>query len=329
MAKKPFDYDGDGKPNTKKDKALADEDLNNDGFINKKDESLRQDTLSNEIIGRDYQTASRLLGSDPFISSLFEQAIAERWEPARFEAAIKNSDWYGEVGGEYARKAWFSKTLGGPDWEDQMTQARDAIQRQAAAMGANLADEDIERFAERYLFEGWFNAARQGLMMDALSSKIESDRGGQIAVRDTLATLAMDNGVTVSDQWFDEASQSIARGDSTQADQEMWIREQAAQMHPLYADKIRAGLTVKSLASPYLQRMGEILELNADQIGLDDPYIREALGGVDAEGNPKAISFTDFETKLRNDPRWENTKNGKNTLMNMTTRMMKDWGFVD
>lgn len=304
------------------------DDLNNDGRANKADLRLDQDRISNELIGRDYQTAARLLQSDPFIRELFETAIQQRQPVAAFQAAIKNSDWYQTVGGEYGRKAWFSKTLGGADWEDQMQQARDVVGRQAVSLGATLSAEELELFAERYLFEGWFDAGRIGLLNDALASKVQADAGSQIAVRDALFALAQDNGVSVSDQWFNEASQSIARGDSTQADQEMWIREQAAAKHPLYADKIRGGLTVKALASPYTQRMAEILELNADGISLDDPLIGQALGGVDAQGNPVAMSYTDFENLLRQDPRWETTKNGMNTLMNTVTSFSKSWGFV-
>tara|TARA_B100000214_G_scaffold189046_1_gene136491 strand:+ start:825 stop:1808 length:984 start_codon:yes stop_codon:yes gene_type:complete len=303
------------------------DDLNNDGRANKADLRLDQDRISNELIGRDYQTAARLLQSDPFIRQLFETAIQQRQPVAAFEAALKNSDWYLERGEDF-RKAWFSKTLGGADWEDQMEQARDAVGRQAVALGAVLSAEEVEKFAEDYIFNRWDKPNRLGLLNDALASKVQADQGSQIAVRDALFALAQDNGVSVSDQWFNEASQSIARGDSTQADQEMWIREQAAAKHPLYADKIRGGLTVKALASPYTQRMAEILELNADGISLDDPLIGQALGGVDAQGNPMAMSYTDFENLLRQDPRWETTKNGMNTLMNTVTSFSKSWGFV-
>lgn len=329
MAKgEPFDYDGDGKPNTKKDKALADQDLNSDGYINKADETLRQDRLSMQLVGKDYNFAYKILASAPEIQALFKQAIDQNWDTKAFEAAVKGSPWYEEIGGEFARKAWFSKTMGGADWEDQMVQARDAVERQAAALGVELGPGDVDSFAERYLFEGWFAPGRQGLMMDAMSSRIDSIRGGQINTRDTLAKLARDNGVSLSDQWYVEVAQAITKGEATQADYEQYIREQAAGKYPMYADRIRQGVSVRSLASPYIQRMSELLELNADAIELSDPYINDALGQVDVDGNPKAMSFTDFETKLRNDPRWENTKNGKNTLLDMATRMMRDWGFV-
>lgn len=328
MAKIPFDYDGDGKPNTAKDKKLADQDLNNDGRITKADETLRQDRLSMSLVGKDYNFAYKILASSPEVQRLFQQAVDNNWSKELFEANIRGSKWYEEIGGEYARKAWFSKTMGGPDWEDQLVQARDAVQRQATALGADLSPDEIDSFAERYLFEGWFAQGRQGLMMDAMASRIDDIRGGQISIRDALAKAARDNGVSLNDQWFVEVARSVSRGESTREDYEQFIREQAANKYPLYADRIRQGISVRSLASPYTQRMAEILELSEDSIGLNDPYITEALGQVDAEGKPRSMSFSDFETKLRNDPRWENTKNGKNTLLNMATQFMRDWGFV-
>lgn len=304
------------------------DDLNGDGRANNADVTLRQDKLSMELVGRDYNFAYNILASSPEIRDLFESAIAQSWTPQAFDAAIKGSGWYQEVGGEYARKAWFSKTMGGADWEDQLVQARDAVQRQAAATGAQLTAAELDTFAERYLFDGWYAAGRQGLMLDALAAKVESDRGGQIQVRDALSKLARDNGISVNDQWYDEVSQSILRGEGTQADYEMWIRDQAAAKFPMFADKIKAGVSVRSLASPYTTRMSEILELNEADISLDDMYVKQALGQVDDKGNYKAMSFDEFETLLRNDPRWENTKNGKNTLLDAVTRSMKDWGFV-
>jgi len=304
------------------------DDLNNDGRANKKDRDLKRDEISNELLGRDYKFAARLLDSNPEISDLFREAVKNGWTPDRFDAAIKNSGWYGDVGGEYARKAWFSKTLGGPDWDDQMQEARDAVQRQATALGAPLSESELESWAERYLFEGWFESGRQGLMADALASKVSSTVGAQISVRDELSKLARDNGVKVSDQWFDEVSQSITRGEATQADYEMYLREQAAGKFPLYSDRIKSGVTVRSLVSPYTKRMSELFGISEAEISFDDPYISTVLGSVDENGNPKPVNFTDFETSLRRDPRWLQSEDGSTAFMDLAEKMAKDWGFI-
>lgn len=318
-----------GKYDTNKDGVVdKQDDLNNDGRADKKDRDLKRDEISNELLGRDYKYASRVIGGAPEIAKIFEDAIAQGWTPERFEAAVTNSDWYESVGGEYARKAWFAKTMGGPDWDDQMDQARDMMKRTATQMGVTLTPEELDSYAERYITEGWYEPSRQGMMSEALASKMAADEGGNIAVRDELAALARSNGVKVNDQWYDEVVQSIARGDATQADYEMYLREQAASKFPLYSDRIKAGVSVKSLVSPYTARMAEMFDINEEEISFDDPYIAGVLGAIDEKGNPKSVNFTDFETSLRQDPRWLQSENGSKAFMDLAEKMAKDWGFI-
>ncbi len=330
MAKnQPFDYDGDGKPNTAKDKAMADQDLNNDGQINKKDKSLKQDKLSMDILSVDYAFAMRIVSANPEVQDVFTQAINGGWDKQRFQAALTNTKWYNDQGTEYARKAWFAKSEGGQQWEDQLDVARDAVQRAASSAGAVIAPAELDNIAEKYIFQGWYKSDRMGLMADFMADKVDIQKGNAANLTNTLRKAADDNGISVSDQWIREAAQSVARGDSASADWSQWIQEQAAGKHPLYADKIRAGVSMRSLASPYLTRMSSILGINEAEIKLDDPLIAQAIGQVDEKGSPKAMSYSDFETKLRQDSRWENTTDGANTLLNMATRMAKSWGFTN
>lgn len=315
------DVNGDGKVN-------ALDDLNGDGRANKADKTLKQDTLSMEMLGRDYATAARIVGGDPELKKIFEDAIAGGWTPQQFQAATQNTKWYQDQGSDYARKGWLAKQAGGADWEDQLTQARDIVQRTASSMGAALSESDLDQFAEDYIMKGWGVSGRQGLMADTLASYLDAQKGTAAETALSLRTLAMNNGVGLSQQWIDDVTKSIARGESSVTDYEAWIREQAAARYPMYADKIRAGVSVKALASPYMSRMQEILELPEEGIGLDDPYIVQALGQVNDKGEQVPMNYNDFETKLRNDPRWESTKNGKNTLMNAVDGFMKSMGFA-
>jgi len=328
VAKKKFDYDGDGTPNTKKDRDMADQDLNNDGRINKKDKTLERDTLSVGMLGVDYKHAMDIVSGHPDVLQLFKEATKNGWTPAMFQAQLRNTGWYEEQGTEYARNAWLSRREGGKQWDDQIAIAKDAIQRTASTLGAPLSSDLLDTYANRYINEGWYDQDRQGLMADALASFADISKGNSAKTTQDLREVAYNNGVTVNDQWLTETAQSIIRGDSNAADWESWIRDQAIAKHPLYSDRIKAGVSVRSLASPYTSRMSEILEMNEGEISLDNPLIRDAMGQIDEKGNPKAMNFTEFETKLREDPRWEKTKNGANTLMNAVTSFSKAWGFV-
>ena len=315
------DVNGDGKVN-------ALDDLNGDGRANDADMTLRRDSLSMEVLGRDYKTASQIVGQDLELKKVFKDAIAGGWTKEQFIAATQNTKWYEAQGSEFARKGWLAKAAGGAEWEDQIIQASDVVQRTAAQMGAVLSPDQLKDYAEKYIMGGWGTQGRQGLMADSLAGFVDSSRGSAASTTRALRELARNNGVSLSEKWVNDVTQSIARGESTQVDYESWIRGEAAKRYPMYADKIQAGVSVRALASPYLSRMQDILEIPEESIDLDNPFISSALGNVNEKGEQTGMSYGEFETKLRNDPRWENTKNGKNTLMNTTNNFMKSMGFA-
>ena len=73
--------------------------------------------------------------------------------------------------------------------------------------------------------------------------------------------------------------------------------------------------------------MAEMFDIN-ESISFDDPYINGVLSAMDEKGNPKAVNFTDFQTTLRQDPRWLQSEDGSKALMDLAEKMAKDWGFI-
>ena len=98
------------------------------------------------------------------------------------------------------------------------------------------------------------------------------------------------------------------------------LREQAASRWPAYGDRILAGQDARTLASGYINMMAEELELDPYSITLSDPYIQEALGGQ--------IGLGDFFQKVRQDPRWMNTRRAQNSIASTTSRVMEMFGLV-
>jgi hypothetical protein len=139
--------------------------------------------------------------------------------------------------------------------------------------------------------------------------------------------FAAKNGIMLSDQAAtDYANKAVA---GTLDDNTIYntIRESAASAFPQLADKIKAGIDLKTLADPYIQSMSNILEVPYTSIDLFDPKIRGALSYTLPDGKVGTKSIYDFEKELRQDPRWQYTNNAKQDVSNAALKVLKDFGF--
>lgn len=307
-------------------------DVNRDGVPD-------QDTLDKEVLAKEYQNAIGIIYSVPEIKPIFEQAVAEGWDVGKFTSAVQNSNWF-KNNNEYARKAWAQENIGGPeaaDWKARQENASTAIRMAAAQMGADLTEQELAALTRRYLYEGWDDSTRAPLMMQALSEEITfvpDERGGVTmqgragSFADQLRSLARANGMAYSDSWYLSAAKSVASGLSTEDDWTRDIQEQAASRFPVFGDKIRSGMSVYDLASPYIQTMAQEFEINPEQISLNDPYIMQAMTALDDKGTPVPLGLWDFQKKLREDPRWLNTAKAQNEITSTTGRVMQMFGLM-
>jgi len=214
------------------------------------------------------------------------------------------------------------------------------VQAEATRLGIQLTDQQLEGMARAWKYEGWqYNedAMRQALIKGVDKSPwVEAAIGAGTmdytagllgeTVSD-LRNVAYMNGIDYDDLWFQEAAQSVVGGSSTADDWKRDIRDKAAGYFPAFAKQIEAGMDVRALASPYMQRMNRLWDMPMDSIGLDDPTLMSAMSGQNENGEFKAMNLADFDNMLREDPRWDNSSNGKNTLLNGINSFLKSGGF--
>jgi hypothetical protein len=139
--------------------------------------------------------------------------------------------------------------------------------------------------------------------------------------------FAARNGILLSDQAAGDYATQIVTGKLDEDTVFNTIRESAASAFPQLADKIKSGIDVKTLADPYIQSMSNILEIPYTSVDLFDPKIRGALSFTLPDGKVGTKSIYDFEKDLRQDPRWQYTKNAKKTVAESTLRVLQDFGF--
>jgi hypothetical protein len=143
-----------------------------------------------------------------------------------------------------------------------------------------------------------------------------------------LRSYAYSMGVHMSDKWYADNTRKVLRGLATTSDYKNEMLRQAKAMFPQFSKQLDAGQTVADIANPYMQTMAQILELPSGSINLFDPTIKKALqyknpGTLQTETKP----LWQFENDLRADPRWKQTKNAQDSMMQIGHQVLSDFGF--
>lgn len=242
--------------------------------------------------------------------------------------------------GAYMADYLRQQDAGGENWRIKQQSAADFVKQTAAEIGATLDDTQAQTFADLALMHNWTDPARKYLLKQALTGqlswtdsagkeyKFETDfldysRGSAVTQINDLRKLAMRNGVDYTDSWYESAARSVLSNASSIEDWRADIRETAAGLFPVYAEKIRGGMDVMDLANPYIARMEKVLEMDRSQISLDNQYIKQALGSVDDKGTPKAMNLWDFEKTLRATPEWSYTKQASDKAGEITSTILR------
>jgi len=278
----------------------------------------------------------------PEIRDIYEKGVREGWfDPGStrgislFQNAVRDSEWF-KNNNQYFRNAWTLQRTDPAAFQEQVGDARDAITMEAASLGIELDQATLDVLAQRYVFEGWATPGRQRFLRNELSKRVgfrTEDgrtvmRGGPGQFVNTLRTIANSNGLNFSDQYYLSAARSVASGLRTEQDWEQDVREQAAGLYPVFAQQIRGGLNARDLASGFINLMAQEFEIDPLSITLDDPYIREALGGFTQEGTPQLMNLYDFRTRLRQDPRWMNTSAAQNQMASAGSMVLEMFGLA-
>lgn len=90
-------------------------------------------------------------------------------------------------------------------------------------------------------------------------------------------------------------------------------------------DLITNDVSVREIAGNFAYQKAQTLELNMDAIDVFDKDIQDALVNENKGG---VMSLTDFNRKLRNDPRWAQTKNAREEASNYAYDILKSFGLM-
>lgn len=155
--------------------------------------------------------------------------------------------------------------------------------------------------------------------------------GGKVAKQVTdLKTYAADYGVRIdSKQALDYVLGGLKAGGSLSTGaldtQKNNIRELSKAFYSNLAPLIDNGVKVSDIGKQFAAYKGKILELPDESVDVFDDDIQQALRN---DGKAGVMSLTDYQIKLRNDPRWSKTQNAREEAAGYAQSILKSFGLM-
>ncbi len=163
----------------------------------------------------------------------------------------------------------------------------------------------------------------------ALSNSFGGKFGGTILGQiQELKNFARSYGLSYTDAKYNQWGADLFANRITDTEVEEAIKTESASKYPAFADQIMKGVSLDALSSAYKSSMAQILEIDSDSVGYDDPTLMKALQYIGPDGKPTTKPLWQFESDLRSDARWQFTNNARDSVDSLQYKVMKDWGLM-
>lgn len=205
------------------------------------------------------------------------------------------------------------------------------VRDQASSQGIKLTDVEVNEISRQARLASMSNSEINRLLRPyleetlALGDDLTGTAGDyQTALKQWVAR----NGIDMDPSAINKYIYNMTLNNQSLDDVKQEIRMTYLRgAYPAWADRIEAGFDPEDIVSPYRSSAAKLLEVDADQLGFDDPLIKMSLQNVGADGKPSVLPLYEFERKVRQDPRWDKTNNAYATYTQVGQDLLKMFGF--
>lgn len=280
-----------------------------------------------------YGEVDEIFASDAQLKKLLTDAIGkvedvnDDMTGEEFLRRLKNTDWWGSQAGTVRQRQFekrqyerlkakldpkdpdYQKKLAKLNQEDEygrgLQDTIDAIKLGVDQSGASMSDEDILKAAtDIYDLAFENNENRISKKINTFISSQGTLKGATGAALQQLRQAATANGFDLETKYagqIDGWLQQIAAGKPIN-DFKQLIRDDAGKAQPKYVqDLLRSGYDLDGVYGNYINLMAQTFNIDPNTIKLNDPLLMGIFG------DKGGMTFSDFQTKLRSDKRFEGT----------------------
>lgn len=280
--------------------------------------------MSLDTIALQYPAFAPLL-KIPEIAQLLEEAATNNWSGDQLTLKLRATHWWQSTSD--TQREWQYRKLTDPATATrQSNQMALSILERASMLGVPITLGQAADLADKSMGLSWDD--NELTRQVANLAQLGKDHAGSItATQTTLAGIAGDYGVNVSDNTLFHWAKNIASGTADQKGFAEYAKNQALVSHPYWEHQLNQGMTVRQLADPYLQTAGRLLEINPESITLSNPRWNIAKPAEKGQ-DPKPMSQLEWSQKLMTDAvyGWDKTQNAKDAAFQVVDELRKNFG---
>lgn len=280
------------------------------------------DTNANKVAAQAFGITEALKNAYPELEQVWQLFLAGNITDAKL--AYYETSYYKNLSSTSKNRGTLKAAQRGV-YDQQLEQYRLEQRKRLVEKGITLDDSSFNSITEEAFDKGFDNNQLDLKAIGAFTGRLGGTPLGQV---ESLKSYANSFGMTYQQKDYDSWSRNIFSGTATIEDLQAKVRQDAASAFPAYSDQINKGVSVDALASAYKSSMANILEIDPDSVGYNDPTLRKALQYIGTDGKPATKPLWQFEKELRSDSRWEYTNNARNTIDSLSLKVLRDWGLA-
>lgn len=266
-----------------------------------------------------------LIAAFPELKPIYDLFVAKKYADARI--AYYNSNYYKNLTTTSADRKKKKATQPGV-YAQEFDAWKQATKVRLTSKGVKITAE-IEKMLEGFYDEGYSDLQIDLKILD--SGKLGTIGGSTLGLINQLKDVAYDQGINdvLSKSYWEKVSTGLFAGTLTVTDVEEELKGIAISAFPAYAKGIESGRSFNMQTSALRQTIANLLEVDADTIGNNNPIFKELVGYVNPKTQtPEAIPLWEAEKIVKSKNEWLYTKNAQQTFDDLGLRVLRDWGIA-
>lgn len=252
--------------------------------------------------------------SDPEIANVLKQATDEGWPADRTQAALENTN-YWRTHTEQQRQWHILQYTDPAAAQKSLFDQYIEIQRTAQLLGVDPGAGFLMNMATDVLAKGYDNEVVMDLLANWAYDHDVQGTGTINATRDQLISKAKDYVIPMSRDGLRTWTRDIVSGRANADSYEAYLRDMAMATYqdPGIQNALKAGMSVREFADPYVQLAARTLNINPDSVDLEDGKWNQALNWTDPNGVRRAQTLDEWGRNIRTkaDYGYDHTVNAK------------------